>query len=408
METPLPTPTAPVAPKRSSRAVLGIIILLVFFGGLLIGRYMLPGQTQTNVPPQFVSVQEGKRELVFPTFWEAWDVLHEHFNGALDMQKLYYGAAEGMVRAAGDPYTVFADPDATKQFSETLSGSFSGIGVEIGLQNGVITVIAPLEGSPADKAGLKTRDVIIAIDKKPITADASLDEVVRKIRGPKGSTVTLTVFHEGSKEPIDITITRDTIEVESVKLKIEEGIAHLTITNFRSDTTTAFNAAIRELQRAKVKGVLLDLRSNPGGFLESAVEISSRFLPEDALVVSEKGKGNEDFKSAGSHPLVNMPTVVLVDGGSASASEIVAGALGDIRRTPIVGTKTFGKGSVQEFIKLKDGSSLRVTVAKWFTPDGRSIDEQGIAPTIEVKDDTTTEADEVEDRARAELKTLIK
>ena len=335
-------------------------------------------------------------------------MLHEHFNGTLDMQKLYYGVVEGMVRPAGDPYTVFADPAATKQFSETLSGSFSGIGVEIGLQNGVITVIAPVDGSPAAKAGLKTKDGIIAVDKKPITADASLDEVVRKIRGPKGSTVTLTVFHEGSKEPVDLTITRDTIEVASVNLKIEEGVAHLTITNFRSDTTTAFNNAIRDLQRSKVKGVLLDLRGNPGGFLESAVEVASRFLPDQALVVSEKGKENQDFKSEGSHPLVNMPTVVLVDGGSASAAEIVAGALGNIRHTPIVGTKTFGKGSVQEFIKLNDGSSLRVTVAKWFTPSGQSINEQGITPTIKVKDDSATTADEVLDRARAELKTLIK
>ncbi len=408
METSLPATTSPVPPRRPARAILGIVILLVFFGGLFIGRYVLPGQPAPGAPLQFVSVQEGKRELVFPTFWEAWDVLHENFNGALDMPKLYYGAVEGMVRAAGDPYTVFADPDATKQFSETLSGSFSGIGIEIGLQSGVITVIAPLEGSPAAQAGIKTKDIIIAVDKKPITADASLDEVVRKIRGPKGSTVTLTVFHEGSKEPVDIAIKRDTIEVESVKLKIEEGIAHLSITNFRSDTTTAFNNAIREIQRAKVKGMLLDLRGNPGGFLESAVEISSRFLPEDALVVSEKGKENKDFKSKGSHPLLDIPTVVLVDSGSASASEIVAGALGDIRHAPIVGTKTFGKGSVQEFIKLKDGSSLRVTVAKWFTPSGRSINEQGIAPTSEVKNDPNTDTDEVLDRARAELKTIIK
>lgn len=406
--TESPSSLPPALTKARPRAVLGIVIMLVFFGGLFTGRYVLPGQLQSNTPLQFISVEEGKRELIFPTFWEAWDVLHDHFNGNLDMQKLYYGAVEGMVRAAGDPYTVFADPDATKQFSETLSGSFSGIGVEIGLQNGVITVIAPLEGSPAAKAGLKTKDVIIAVDKKPITSDASLDEVVRKIRGPKGSEVTLTVFHEGSKEPVDITIKRDTIEVESVIIKIEEGIAHLTVTNFRSDTTTAFNNAIRELQRAKARGVLLDLRSNPGGFLESAVEISSRFLPENALVVSEKGKENEDFKSEGSHPLVDIPTVVLVDGGSASASEIVAGALGDNRHTPIIGTKTFGKGSVQEFIKLKDGSSLRVTVAKWFTPSGNSINEQGITPTIEVKDDPATDTDEVFDRARVELKTLIK
>lgn len=402
----MPTPPSlpPKPTLRRLRGVFSVVILLVFFGGLLIGRYALPREMPANAPLQFVSVEEGKRELVFPTFWEAWDVLHEHFNGALDMQKLYYGAVEGMVRATGDPYTVFADPAATKQFSETLSGRFSGIGVEIGLQNGVITVIAPLAGSPADKAGLKTKDIIIAVDKKPITADASLDEVVRQIRGPKGSTVTLTVFHEGSKEPVEVTITRDTIEVESVILKIEEGIAHLTITNFRSDTTSRFNAAVRELQRAKARGIILDLRSNPGGFLESAVDVASRFLPENALIVSEKGKENEDFKSDGSHPLLDTPTVVLVDAGSASASEIVAGALGDVRHTPIIGTKTFGKGSVQEFIKLQDGSSLRVTVAKWFTPSGRSIDEQGIAPTIEIKDDPATNADEVLERARAELK----
>lgn len=372
------------------------MVLLVFFGGLLLGRYILP---QTALPSQPLP-----RELVFPTFWEAWDVLHEHFNGSLGEQKLYYGAVEGMVRAAGDPYTVFADPAATKQFSETLSGSFSGIGIEIGLQNGVITVIAPLKGSPAESAGLKTKDVIIAVDKKPITGDISLDEVVRQIRGPKGSTVTLTVYHEGSKEPVDITITRDTIEVTSVTLEIKEGIAHIIIANFNSDTPARFGAAIRQIQRAKASGIILDLRGNPGGFLEGAVSVASRFLPEQALIVSEKGRENQEYKSDGSHPLLNIPTVVLVDAGSASASEIVAGALGDVRHTPIIGSKTFGKGSVQEFIKLNDGSSLRVTVAKWFTPNGQSINEQGITPTIEIQNDPATETDEVLERAMKELK----
>jgi carboxyl-terminal processing protease len=396
-----PTPT----PKRTPW-IVGL--LLLFCVGLFVGRYVLPAGAAPLSPLQFVTVKEGQRQLVFPTFWEAWDTLHESFIGELEQEKLYYGAVEGMVRASGDPYTVFSDPDTTKEFEETLAGSFSGIGIEIGVQNGFITVIAPLAESPADKAGIKAGDVIVAVDKMTVTPDMALDEVVRKIRGPKGSAVTLTVVHKDSRQTNDITITRDTIEVESVHSTIEDGIDYIEITNFKEDTTERFEQAAREATAANVKGIILDLRGNPGGFLQSAVEISSQFLPANAVVVSEKGKTSRDYKSKGQHLLKDLPAVVLVDGGSASASEIVAGALHDNRNIPIIGTNTFGKGSVQEFIKLRDGSSLRITVAKWFTPKGRSIHEEGIAPTLEVKQDTTTDDDEQLNRAREELKAQLK
>lgn len=390
----------------TSAVIKGLLLVGV---GLFIGRYVLPaGEFQCPPNCPITSTADGKRQLLLPVFWEAWDELHTNFMGQLDETKLLYGAVRGMVQASDDPYTIFADPKDTEQFEQALSGSFSGVGIEIGVRNGLVTVIAPLEGSPAQKAGIKASDVIVSIEHKPITPEMNLDEIVSKIRGPKGTPVVLGVIHPDSRESAELTITRDTIAIESVRLKIEDGLAHLAVTHFSEDTTKRFKTAVEQIIQAKARGVILDMRSNPGGFLQGAVDISSQFLPTDAVVVIEKGKQNKEYRSSGSYPLLDLPTVVLVDEGSASASEIVAGALHDQRQVPVIGKKTFGKGSVQEFIHLDDGSSLRVTVAKWFTPKDQSIDEQGIVPTIEVADDAETEADEQLERAREELKQLVK
>ena len=387
---------------------------LVFFGtilifglGLFFGRYIIPaGELKQYDALQFVSVDQGKRQLIFPTFWEAWDKLHTKFIGEIDDNKLYYGAVAGMVRSAGDPYTVFAPPADTKQFEETIEGSFGGIGIEIGVKNGAVVVISPLDGSPAKKAGVLEGDLILSIDQKSLSAETTLDEVVQSIRGENGQPVEITVLHEGESEPKDITITRDTIAIESVRLDMIDKIAHVSIKNFNSDTAKRFNDIARQIKADQVKGIILDVRGNPGGFLQSAVDISSRFMPKGQVVVSEQGHKNKDYTASGNTILADIPTVILVNGGSASASEILAGALNDQLSIPVIGSQTFGKGSVQEFIKLSDGSSLRVTIAKWYTPKGRSINEEGITPTIPVEADQTNEADEQLNRALEEINKL--
>jgi carboxyl-terminal processing protease len=394
------TPTSP----KYSRWLLATLLFLI---GLLIGRYGLPA-SKTVTPTELISGQGSERKLVFPTYWEAWDKLHELYIGELDDTKLMYGAIEGMVRAADDPYTSFANPQNAKLINETLEGSFSGVGIEIGLKNGLVTVIAPLDGSPAQKAGIQAGDAIVAIDKEPLTESMTIDQVVQKIRGPKNSSVTLTVIGKEANETRDIAIVRDTIVIESVKSSIENGIATLKITNFNGDTASRFAASVRQLSKQKISGVILDLRGNPGGYLDSSVEIASQFLEPGKVVVSEKGKVNKEYKSKGQGLLRDIPVVVLVDEGSASASEILAGALKDNRGVPILGAKTFGKGVVQELIELSDGSSLKVTIAQWLTPNGSSINEQGIEPTIPVEQNRDTEEDEQLKRAKEELSKLIK
>ncbi len=402
-----PTPVGEARPKKRRLGKLAAILLL-FLAGLFVGRYVVPAAELAQTPLQFVAVKEGERQLVFPTFWEAWDILHQEFIGEVNDRNLFYGAVSGLVSAAGDPYTVFSDPEETKQFEENIEGSFSGIGVEIGMRDGAVTVIAPLDGSPAAQAGVREEDIIAAINGEPIRPEENLDDVVDRIRGPKGSSVKLTVLHKDEASSVEITIVRDTIHIESVKMNITDGVAHMEITSFNGDTPKLFTDAAHEAARAGVKGVILDLRNNPGGFLDGAVKIAGVFLEPNTVVVSEKGDQEREYHSKGQPILKDQPIVVLINGGSASAAEIVAGALQDKRGARLVGQKTFGKGSVQEFKKLSDGSSIRITVAKWFTPSGRSIEDAGIEPTIVVENNRDTPADEPLDRAVEELQTLLK
>lgn len=407
METTVTQPmVVSVKGRRSTRLLL---LALVFGGGLFMGRYLYPAVEFSARPLQFVGVENGERQLIFPTFWETWDTLHSKFIEAdgLSDEALFYGAVRGMVAAAGDPYTAFEEPAATKQFEENLDGSFSGIGIEIGVRGGIVTVIAPLQGSPAKQAGLLTDDSIIAIDGVFITGDMSLDQVVQRIRGKRGTQVVLTIVRSGGAAPTEITIVRDTIEIDSAQLTIVDGIAQLVITNFNGDTADRVTKAVREMKQQNVRGIIIDVRGNPGGFLQAAVDIASHWLERGTVVVSEQGRENKEFKASGIAALAGIPTVILVDGGSASASEILAGALHDQLNAPIVGTKTFGKGSVQEFIKLDDGSSIRVTTARWFTPQGRNIDKDGIEATIVVEQNNDEDGDEQLQRAREEVKKMI-
>ncbi len=327
------------------------------------------------------------KDVNFDIFWETWDELKKYYvdKDKITDKKLFYGALHGMVEAVGDPYTVFMDPKVSKEFADDMAGTFEGIGAEIGIKNDVLTIVAPLPDMPAEKAGLKAGDKVLAINGTS-TMGISIDEAVNKIRGPKGTDVVLTIMRKDFEKPKDIKITRGSIVVKSVRTDLKDnGIFVITITNFNNDTSDLFKKAVDEAVEKKVKGIILDLRNNPGGYLETAIDVASAWV-ESGPIVSEKYSNDKiiEHLARGRAKLKNIPTVVLVNQGSASASEIVSGALQDYHLATIVGKKTFGKGSVQTLNDLEDGSSLKITVAKWLTPQMRSINEEGIEPDIEV------------------------
>ncbi len=298
-----------------------------------------------------------------------------------------YGALSGMVGSLGDPYSVFFDPETTRKFNEELAGKFDGIGAEIGMKHDQIVIIAPLPDSPAQRAGLQAGDKILKIDDKD-TAGMPLDIAVSNIRGKKGTSVVLKIFRTGAKEPKDFPITRDTINVRSVTWKMLPGdIGYVKMVYFNETTDALFEEAIQGILAKNPKGIIFDLRNNPGGFLEVGVDVASQWVPAGQVVVTQEsqGGGKEEFRARGQARFHGIATVVLVNGGSASASEIVAGALQDYSVAKLIGEKTFGKGSVQTFEPLRNGSSIKITVAHWLTPKGRQINGTGIAPDIEVK-----------------------
>lgn len=368
------------------------VMVLVFWFGFEKGKNQQVTTAPININNAvFENKDSGKNDQIdFSLFWSAWNLLKEKYvdTGSLDARKLFYGAINGMLAATGDPYTTFFDPEENKKFGEDISGNFEGIGAELGIKNGILTVIAPLQGAPAEKAGLRAGDKIIKIDGKA-SADMSIEEAVDHIRGKKGTSVTLTIFREGSQETQDIVIQRNTIEVKSVKLEFKDnGIALIEITRFGDDTTKGFADAITKVKNQKAKGLIIDLRNNPGGYLESSVDIASKLLPDNKIVVIEESgdKSQKKIMTRGGDVASGIETVVLINEGSASASEILAGALKDNRaeNVTLVGKKSFGKGSVQEFINLPQGTAIKITVARWLTPNGKQINEQGIKPDIEV------------------------
>ena len=304
---------------------------------------------------------------------------------------MFYGAVKGLTDSVGDPYTTFFEPKGAEAFKEALSGQFSGIGAEIGLRDGIITVIAPLPETPAEKAGLKAGDLVGKIDGKS-TEGFSVEQAVSMIRGEKGTKVKLTVIHVNDKKktaPIELEITRDQIQVKSVNLKWvdgQKGMARLEVTNFNTDTIDGLNKAIEEMQSKDVKSIILDLRNNPGGFLNTAAYMAGEWVG-DKVVVKERRQGKivEQLQGTGQNRLSGIPTVVLVNEGSASASEIVSGALQDYKAATIVGKKTFGKGSVQDYTNMKDGSAIKITIAEWLTPLERTINKTGLEPDLTIE-----------------------
>ncbi len=326
------------------------------------------------------------RDVDFDIFLDVWNMLKERYvDQPVSETKLFYGALSGMVSVLDDPYSVFMEPKISEEFTESLNGRFEGIGAEIAIKHDVLTVVSPLDGSPAEKAGLQAKDSILKIDDVS-TEKMSLNEAVNRIRGEKGTQVVLSVLHEGESEIVDIPITRDTIKVKSVKWEMkEDGIAYIYMRNFNTDTTSLFNSISKEVIEKDPKGIIFDLRNNSGGFLQTAIDVASAWV-EDDLIVSERSNDRyKEYQSHGKPILKGIPTVVLVNGGSASASEIVAGALQDYGLAYIIGEQTFGKGSVQVLEELPDGSSVKFTIAKWYTPLDRSIDEEGITPDEEVE-----------------------
>ncbi len=329
------------------------------------------------------------KEIDFGLFWDLWDLLEENYveQGELNEKKLFYGAMQGMVASIGDPYTTFMDPQKANEFEEDLEGKFEGIGAEIGIREEILTIISPLDDMPAKKAGLMAGDKVLAIDGE-VTIGITIDEAVKKIRGPKGTDVILTISRDGLGKAEDITITRSTIIVKSLRTEIikNENIYKIRITNFNNDTKRLMDEAITEILKKKPDAILLDLRNNPGGYLEIAIEIASEWI-EDGIIVSEQfGSGRKnDFLARGRARLADYKTIILVNKGSASASEILSGALKDYNKATLIGEKTFGKGSVQSLEDLRDGSQLKVTVAKWLTPEGLNIHNEGIKPDHEIK-----------------------
>lgn len=351
----------------------------------------------------------------FSLFWKVWDILKEkHINrDKLDAQKMVYGAISGMLKASGDPYTSFFDPEERKAFSQDLGGSFEGIGAELGIKDNLLTIIAPLDSSPAQKAGLRAGDKILKIGDK-IVSDMTIDESVSLVRGKKGTEVKLTILPQGEKDTREVSVIRDTIEVKSVKLEFKnDNIALLQITKFGENTDKEFNIAVASILSKNTKGIILDLRNNPGGLLDKSIDIASKMIPRGKVVVSEEdsfGK-KEAFETTGGDVLSQIPMVVLINEGSASASEILAGALRDNQKLTLIGMKSFGKGSVQELINLPGNSSVKVTVAKWLTPNGDYIMEIGINPDVEVKmttDDYINDKDPQLDKALEVLKEKMK
>jgi carboxyl-terminal processing protease len=328
----------------------------------------------------------------FDLFWEVWNSIKKDYLNKKNIsdKQLFYGSLKGMVASLEDPYSTFLEPEMAKEFYQDLRGDFEGIGAELGIKKNILTVIAPLSDYPAEKAGIKSGDQIYKIDNLD-TTNITLEEAITKIRGKVGTQVVLTIKRNAFLEFKEITITRAKIHIQSVKLEpIEKHkeIAYLKIRQFNDNIKSEFREAINKIlsQEEKPKGIIIDLRNNPGGLLDASVDIANYWLPRDTVVVKEKFDGREkEYKTVDNPILDKFQTVILTNQGSASASEIFAGALQDYKKVIIVGEKTFGKGCVQKVEDLKGGSMLKLTIADWLTPLGRRINDKGIDPDIKIE-----------------------
>lgn len=366
---------------------IGICLIITFVFGIVVGRSLVFCKF---CPPENVD---------FSLFWEAWDKVQELYINPqkIDVKEMTYGAISGMVKSLEDPYTIFFKPKESQTFIEDVSGRFEGIGIEIDIREEQLQVIAPLEGTPAQKAGLRPGDKIIKINDT-LTADLTIDEAVNLIRGPRDTEVILTISRDEWEVPKEITIKRATIEVPSLKLELKDDIAYIKLYNFSEKVDTDFTKAAIEILKSSAKKIILDLRNNPGGYLQRAQDIAGWFLERGQVVVIEDhgDKGEQKiYRAEGNAKLLEYPMVILLNKGSASASEILAAALKDNRGIKLIGETSYGKGSVQELTELSDGSSIKITIANWLTPNNNLITDVGLEPDIKIE---ITEEDYKENR----------
>lgn len=386
-----------------------LAIAIVFFAiGFSFGQKKINFEKNNLAPKINVENQAGPQNanIDFSLFWQVFETLPRKYldKSAIDPDKLLYGAISGMVRSLGDPYTAFLDPKQNEAIREDLAGSYEGVGIQIGFSKDKrLSVIAPLRGTPAEQIGIRAKDFILKIDTKD-TFDITLPEAVDLIRGKAGTNVKLTLVREGIEKPFEKEIKRAKIDVRSVEVEYKDNskgqIAVIKVSRFGEKTDSEWDAAVNDVLNRKVKGIIVDMRNNPGGLLSSSIHLAAEFVTGTIVKQEFAGGEQESLPADRKGQFLTLPLVVLVNGGSASASEIFAGAIQDKNRGKITGEKTFGKGTVQDVVELPKGAGLHVTIAKWLTPNGTSIHDEGITPDIIIEDkDTEDEKDEVLDKA---------
>jgi len=376
--------------------VLKIILIIIGLIGVgfvsyRVGVYIGEENILRTPPPQIINQQLNKPEEVdFSVFWEAWRKLERNFfkKEKIDYQEMVYGAIKGMIGSLDDPYTTFFTPQESEEFELELSGKYEGVGMEIAIKDGQLTVVSPFEDTPAYQAGLRPGDKILKVEDT-YTRDLTIEEAVKLIRGSKGTEVRLLIQRNDWTEPKEFRIRREVITIPTLKWElVEPDIALVHIYQFNQIVTSEFKKVAEEIKNSKAQKIILDLRNNPGGYLDKAVKIAGWFLEPGKIVVFQdmgEEKEKKPYRAKGPATFSDYPTLVLINKGTASGAEILAGALRDQKDILLIGETSFGKGSVQEQIDLSDGSSLKVTIARWLTPNGNSIDEVGLKPDIEVK-----------------------
>ncbi len=367
-----------------------VVIMIVgsFFGGVVVGQEQRP----IDKVAELDNKEEGKPQMVdFSVFWKTWNELEENHIRAseIPVEERVWHAVKGLTRAYGDPNTVFMPPQESEDFEAEISGRFEGVGMEIGERDGLVTVISPLQGTPAEEAGIEAGDKIIRIDGESAT-DMNVEQAVRLIRGEKGTEVVLTVSREGVDDPFEIPIVRGVIDIPTIDTELrDDGIFVIKLFNFTGQSVSKFQEAMVEFDQSGADKLILDLRNNPGGFLHASVEVASYFIPAGEVIVKERFRSNRQanvYRSKGYvDPDRDIDVIVMINQGSASASEIVAGALRDHGAATVVGYTTFGKGSVQEVIPITSDTSLKVTIAEWLTPEGESFEGEGIEPDVKIE-----------------------
>lgn len=385
--------------SKISFVLMIFLIIISFVAGYRSGENVEEKTVLNNIP-------EG---IDFSIVNDVWDQLEEKYLGQLDHKQMVYGAAKGIAESLGDPYTVFYDPQESQVFQESISGAFEGLGMEVGVRDKVLTIIAPIKGSPAQSAGLLSGDKIIKIGDE-FTSDMTIDEAVSKMRGKKDTKVVLTIFRDGWKDAKEFEIARAVINIPSVDIAmLDNNIAHLTIYQFNDNLTLQFINAANEIVNHEAKKIILDLRNNPGGLLDKAQEVAGWFLDKGALVLIEEYSDGlqKEYKAKGNSYFKDYPIIILVNGGTASGAEILAASLKENNtKVQLIGEKTFGKGLVQEALELEGNSFLKVTTAKWLTPNGNEINKIGITPDIEIQmPEDATSSDPQLDKAIELIKT---